>query len=235
MANVQEPPVVVAEPRLTPEPERRVEVERPTENRREAISRGVSTLGWTGGALLGLAAIILAIIALSGLLTQPLTAIAVITVSAALLFESASNAARASVRGERRDVVFGGVGVDAFTGAAAITLGVLALLGIRPTLFLPIAVLALGAGLLFSGATAVVERVHAVISRGEFEHPQDAISEVGGVHMLVGGGSLVLGVLGVLGGSPILLTQIATLSMGAALMLSGAALGARTAAVRYAR
>jgi hypothetical protein len=231
MANIEEPPVVVVEEtRLTPDPERRVvptTIVDTKPQRREAITRGVSTLGSTGGALLGLAAIILSILALSGLLTVPLTAVAVITVGAALLFESASHAAHSSVQGGSRDVVFGGVGADAFTGLAAITLGVLALLGIRPMLFLPIAVLALGAGLLFSGASAVVERVHNVVARGGSNHPQDAVSGVGGVHLLVGGGALVLGILGILGGSPVLLTLIATLSVGAALMLSGAALGAR--------
>jgi hypothetical protein len=96
---------------------------------------------------------------------------------------------------------------------------------------LPVSILVLGAGLLFSGATALVERARAgVVAPGEPGLAQDEISAVAGVHLLVGPGCLVLGILGLLGGAPILLTVIATLSIGASLLLSGAVLGARMAA-----
>jgi hypothetical protein len=244
MANVESPPVVGNEPRLETEPrvepepsreaERRVELEPRHEARprREAISHSVTAAGSTAGSLLGLAAVVLSILALAGLLTVPLTAIAVIAAGAAALAEGASLAARSSLRGgpdAARAVILSGVGADTIVALAAIVLGVLSLLGIRPLTFLPIAILVLGASLLFSGATAIVERVRSIMVREGIEAPQDNISGAAGVNMLVGAGALVLGILGVLGGSPVLLTLIATLSMGASLMLSGAALGARIA------
>ncbi|HVH45395.1 MAG TPA: hypothetical protein VM925_23740 [Labilithrix sp.] len=213
MSNVESPPEVTHEAR------------------RERITRRVKVAGSTAGALLGLTAIVLSIFALAGLLVLPLTAVAVITVGAALLVESASVASRPRIHhGEAtRAIIFGGVGADTITAMAAVTLGVLSLIGIAPLTLLPVSILVLGAGLLFSGATALVERVRAA-----YESPRapdiadDAASAAAGAHMLVGAGSLVLGILAVLSTVPLLLTLIATLSLGISLLLSGVALGTRT-------
>jgi hypothetical protein len=218
------PPVVIPEPRdVTREP--RIE-----SSRRGAITRGVTVGGSTAEAMLGLAAIVLAVFALSGLLVMQLTAIAVIVVATALLAESASLAARAREpvgSDATRAVLLGGVGADTVSGLAAITLAVLALFGIHPFTLLPVAILVLGAGLLFSGASAIVELVRSVASQDEIYIASNPLSSMAGVHVLVGAGALILGILGVLGAAPILLTLVATLTIGASLLLSGASLGAR--------
>jgi hypothetical protein len=227
-------PAIAATPKVATEPTigrgSKVTSAPRVEHRREAITRGVTVGGSTAEALLGITAVVLCIFALSGLLVRPLTVIAVIAASAALLSESASLAA--SSRGQsdtRRAVVLGGVSADSVAGIAGITLGVLALLGVRPLILLPVAALALGAGLLFSGATSVVELIRGTVAaRDERAFVENPISSLASIHMIVGAGALVLGVLGVVRGDPILLTLIATLSIGAALLLSGTALSTRS-------
>ena len=48
------------------------------------------------------------------------------------------------------------------------------------------------------------------------------------IHFVVGLGAVVLGIVGLLGNLPFVMTLIAMLSVGGALLLSGAAVGART-------
>lgn len=222
---------VPPEPRASVVDEARAETIR--ERRHARLTRGVSTGGSAAEALLGLAAVVLSILALAGMRVLPLTAFAVIAVGVALLFESASVAARSESEGAGavRSVVLGGTGAETIAAIAAIALGVLAALGIDPLLLLlPTAILVLGVGLLFSGALALVERIRSAIMRAEPD-VSDVTSGLAGLHMLVGAGALVLGVLGLISGAPILFTVVGTLSIGTAVLLSGAALGgARTPA-----
>ncbi|MBN9161205.1 MAG: hypothetical protein J0I07_09595 [Myxococcales bacterium] len=231
----QSPPgaSVAPEPRASVVDEARAETIR--ERRHARLTRGVSTGGSAAEALLGLAAVVLSILALAGMRVLPLTAFAVIAVGVALFFESASVAARSGFEGTGavRSVVLGGTGAETIAAIAAIALGVLAALGIEPLLLLPTAILVLGVGLLFSGALALVERIRSAIMRAEPD-VSDVTSGLAGLHMLVGAGALVLGVLGLISGAPILLTVIGTLSIGTAVLLSGAALGGSTTPVKHA-
>lgn len=193
------------------------------------VDRRRFKMGGSGAeALLGLIALVISILALAGLAMVPFAAIAVILVGAALIFDSASVAAEPGVRGrEARAAIFGGVGADTIAGLAAITLGILSLVGIDPFTLLPVAILVVGAGLLFSGAMTTIERMRGAFETTEHGMTEDAQSAASGVHMLVGAAGLVLGILGVVGPAPIMVTLVSTLSIGAGLMLNGLAMSGR--------
>jgi hypothetical protein len=201
-----------------------------TEPRKEDVRRKAAVGGSAIEALAGVAAVVLSIIALSGMLAVPLASIAVIAAGAALLFEAGAVASeeRHASEGERV-LVRGGVGADAIAGLAAIVLGVLGLIGLEPLLLLPVAAIVLGAGLLLSAGTTAVE--HGEHGVGHEHVAREARMATSGVHVLVGAGAAVLGILGVIGMSPVLLTLISTLAIGAAHLLSGATLGSRVASV----
>jgi hypothetical protein len=211
MSTIESPPVATRELRPT------------------QITRRSAFGGSTAEALLGLAAVVLSILAIAGVLVVPLAAIAVITVAAALLFESAAIATGPGASDESeaaRAMAFSGAGADLVTGMAALILGVLALIGIGPLTLLPVSILVLGAGLLFSGASMIIEQLRSYAT-AEVDRAQNAISGAASIHVIVGAGALILGVLGVVGPAPILVTLIGTMSVGFSLLLSGAALGAR--------
>jgi hypothetical protein len=200
------------------------------EPRRESTKRKAVLGGSAVESIAGVGAVVLSIIALSGRLMIPLAAISVIAAGAALLFEAAAVGAEETesdtLEGTRaRSMVKSAIGADTIAGLAAIALGILALIGIAPLVLLPVAAIVLGAGLLLSAAVPEEESVV-----GEYEgHPEftrNAKRATSGVHLLVGAGAVVLGILGVLGNSPLVLTLISTLSIGAAELLTGVSVGA---------
>ncbi|HVJ91321.1 MAG TPA: hypothetical protein VM580_16065 [Labilithrix sp.] len=186
-------------------------------------------------ALAGVTAVVLSILALAGRAPVAFAAIAVAVTGLALLFEAAALGARDSGRSgveseSERASVKASIGADSIAGIAAIALGVLSLIGIQPMLLLPAAAIVLGAGLLLSAGGPAAERNVAAMTRQE-EMARDASAAASGVHVLVGAGAVVLGIIGVLGNTPIVMTLIATLSIGAAQLLTGAAIGGRMASM----
>jgi len=173
-----------------------------------------------GGAsfetLAGAAALVLAIIGLAGYLTSYMAAISTIAIGAALLAYGGSLVARWKdlARGDahrREDVMAeGGLGTEAFGGAAGIVLGILALARVAPLVVLPVAAIVVGAALLVGGS---VERA--------------TIRASGGGMVMAGLGAVVLGIIALVAGGPQLtLTLIAMLAIGGAMVLSGGALAA---------
>jgi hypothetical protein len=122
------------------------------------------------------------------------------------------------------------IGADALAGIAAVTLGVLGIARVEPSRLLPVGALLLGAGLLLSAGGPVAGRGAAGRGRAD-ELARDALAASSGVHVLAGAGALVLGLIGVLGSTPVLMSLVATLGIGAAQLLTGASLGGRTATV----
>ncbi len=109
----------------------------------------------------GIGAVVLAIVALTGILSMYLTAIAAIALGVALIFEGLANAARYSrlvvdeseARRWARAEAGGGMSLELLCGGAGVALGILALLKIAPMVLLPIAAIVFGIGLIFgSGA-----------------------------------------------------------------------------------
>jgi hypothetical protein len=208
-----------------------IEVPRAAEPRHEKTSRTVGLGGSAVEALVGLAAVVLSILGLAGRLVVPFAAIAVIATGAALLFEAGAVAAQdvgthgAESEAERA-AVKSSIGADSIAGIGAIALGILSLIGLDPMTLLPVAAIILGAGLLLSAGGPVAEREGTHLTRAD-EITRDSLVAASGVHVLVGAGAVVLGIIGVLGKSPAIMTLIATLSIGAGQLLTGAAIGGR--------
>lgn len=202
-------------------------------SREHAREHAVGVGGSAVEALAGLGAVVLSILGLAGPIVVPFASIAMIAAGAALLFEAAAVGARSArphvAAGEiERTVVKSAIGSDAIAGLGAVTLGILALIGISPVTLLPVGAILLGAGLLLSaGGPTVLSGRHGSGRAEVLAH--DALAASSGVHALVGAGALILGIIGVIGSTPMLMTLIATLSVGAAQLLTGASIGGRMA------
>jgi hypothetical protein len=115
---------------------------------------------------------------------------------------------------------YGGL-ADAIGGIATVVLAILALAGVHREIILPIAVIVFGAALLVQGGTMLSEYAGIIFPAGS----TGASSEQFGVGslsslFLVGVAGIVLGILALLGISPEILTAIAVIAYGSALMLT---------------
>jgi hypothetical protein len=186
--------------------------------------------GSIGEAVGGAAALVLAILALVGLLPLTLASIAAIALGCGMLVGGAALARRFSLglppgaSFRARQEVVGALGMQAIAGIAAVVLGVLALLGVRPLLLLSISALVLGAALLTAGAGVARLARSARWLRGEGE---SALPAAGWWEAEIGVGALVLGILALAGHDPATLTIVALLAVGAALLIGGSLLTAR--------
>lgn len=189
-------------------------------------------------AVTGIGALVLAILALAGVMPAVLLPIATIAVGVALLSESAApTVAQGRIAGATTGAdlpdMGGGSGAGFVGGGVAIVLGVLALLGMAPGTLLSIAAIVLGACALL-GASAVsladryVEGTYPAHSAGA---SRDAVFGASGVQALSGVAATILGILALVGvaNAPTLL-QVAMIILGGALVLSGGAIGARAKA-----
>jgi hypothetical protein len=201
------------------------------EPRRERGHR-VAVGGSAVEVLLAIGAVVLSILGLAGAIPVPLASIAVIATGASLLFEGLALGASAEGAHEPRErhAMMGGVGAESVAGLGAIALGILSLIGIDPMILLPISAILLGAGLLLSAAAPVETEEPLRTTKTEARERESMLAATG-VHSLVGVGAVVLGILGVLGISPLTMTLVTTLAIGGGLLLSGAAIGARVAGV----
>jgi len=202
---------------------------------RDKVTTGIFTGGSTLETLGGLVAVVVAVVGLSCLPIQ-LAAVATIAIGVGLAAEGASIMARwrealRKLDGSRfdRNELVGGVSTEVFGGVVGIVLGVLALTGTQPLILLPVAAIVFGGSLLLGGA-AQPELVFLQPERNPryARATYSAIHASGGVMVLVGVASAVLGILGLLNVGPILtLTLVAMLAIGGALLFAGGALTAR--------
>jgi len=185
----------------------------------------------------GAGAVVLAILALAGILPAYLAAIATIAVGAALLFEGAA------VAGRYRDLLKrvseneieatelgGGVSAEALGGLAGIALGILALLGVAPMALMSVAMIVLGGALLLSaGTTARLNDLHLRRTTSDTVRmiARDAVSTAAGTQVLAGAAGIVLGILALQGLASVVLIDVAALSLGASVLLTGTALGGK--------
>lgn len=111
----------------------------------------------------------------------------------------------------REMMVKGGSGLATFAGLCTIVLGVLGLLNILPFYMACISAIVIGVGFLFEGRTASALR----------SAPRSAeISESGlGTQAIGGVAAIVLGVLALLGNSPMVLLSVSILVLGASLFV----------------
>ncbi len=203
--------------------------------REDKLTTGVFAGGSTLETLGGLVAVILSILGFSRAPIE-MGAVATIALGVALLAQGASIMARwryalqraKGTRLERTELIEG-VSTEVFGGAVGIVLGVLTLVGIEPSVLLPVAAIVFGGSLLLGGATQP-DLVYLAPER----NPRyarltfSAIQASGGIMVLVGVAAAVLGILALVGvGPPISLALVATLSIGFALVVAGSALTAR--------
>jgi hypothetical protein len=193
-----------------------------------------ATYGGFVDALGGIAAIVLAIIGLSGVHPEVLVSIATIVFGAALLIQGGTMLSEfATDMTPEGSSAMGGGGLSALflVGVAGIVLGVLALLGVHAAMLTAVSVIAFGGALAIS-SSAVWQLLtsRAVASRFETRSPVLRVmaSEVAAgsavVQAMGGLAVIVLGILAVSGTFTVALTLIAILVSGASILLTGGTL-----------
>ncbi|NVB83719.1 MAG: hypothetical protein HOV81_35420 [Kofleriaceae bacterium] len=205
------------------------------QTRRQKVTRNVLAGGTSLETLGGLVAIVVCLVGFSQMPFQ-MAAVGAIAIGLALFAQGAAVAARwrdtvRRIEGMKLppQELAGGVSTEVFGGLTGVVLGILALLGVKPLVLLPAAAIVFGGALLLGGA-AQPDLVYLAPERNPRVARQtySAIQTSGGVMVLVGVASAVLGILGVLKVGPVLtLSLVAYLAIGAALVFAGGALTAR--------
>jgi hypothetical protein len=216
---------------MTPEPASR------PRRREEIVSRQFAAGGSFVEAAGGAIAAILAMLGLVGVLPVTFACVGTIVLGGALVLEGGAVATRLFVAIERGDAaevpgeLMGGLGAESLAGVAAVVLGFIAFFSIVPYTLLDASVVVIGAGLLFGSASTWRVNLPRLVG---YTPPttatnvaQEAVYAASGAHALVGLCSLVLGVLSLLGYSPVTLTLVALLAIGGAIVMSGMAIGGR--------
>jgi len=192
-------------------------------------------------ALCGAGTVVLAIIALAGVLPGYLASICTIVFGVALIAQGGAIAARfrhllhetAPYELDTRAELGGGMGAELAGGAAGIVLGILGLIGIATGVLIPIAVIVFGVSLLIgTGATVDLGTLGMSTAHERFAQvARQASVAASGTQALVGIGAIVLGILALIGFDPLVLTLVALLALGGSVLLSGGAIGSRMASM----
>jgi hypothetical protein len=126
----------------------------------------------------------------------------------------------------------GGMTVELVAGVASIALGILALVGVVPTVLMPALVITGGAALILSAGA--VERMNDIraeafgVGTTARAVARGAVSSAAAGQVLAGLGAVALGILALVGvGDPAILTTVGLLVLGAAITLSGTALSGK--------
>ena len=208
----------------------------------DRVTHEGAAYGGFADAIGGIAAIVLAIVGLSGARPEMMVAIATIVFGGALLIQGGAIASEyahimfPAGAGPVAIEEFGGSSLSALflAGAAGIVLGVLALLGIASAILTSVSIIAFGAALLLSSnAVSRLQSLKRVLVAAEGRTlsgsailANEIASGSSGVHWLAGLTAIVLGVLAVAGVNPVVLTLSALIVLGATLVLSGSSLSA---------
>ena len=205
----------------------------------EPTSVEAAAYGGLVDAIGGIATMVLAIVALAGVASATISAIATIVFGAALLIQGGAMLSEYShiifptgAANPSADQ-FGGSSLSAvfLVGAAGVVLGVLALLSIAPATLTAIGVIAFGSALVLSSNSVrqlYVLKAWAARAAGpqvgrEFIAGEMTASSAG-VQTLSGLTAIVLGILAVAGHDPAVLTLVALLVLGATVVLTGSTL-----------
>lgn len=127
---------------------------------------------------------------------------------------------------ESAQIVTGGSAMEIIFGAGAATLGILGLAGVLPVLFITIGIMAAGVGLMFAGGSIAAKYRDILSTTGERRGKSSMSTAAGGgvsAETLGGAGGAVLGLLALIGVEPLILTSIALIVLGGALMFGAGA------------
>jgi hypothetical protein len=177
-------------------------------------------------AIGAIAAVVLAIIGLAGILSNLLASVATIVIGAAMLLEGVAYRPVASHLAMARGRGFTG---EFFGGITGIVLGILALFGTVPQTLLAVALIVFGASFLLGN----FEFSQWQALEGSQQQEAMSFGFVPGGHVLMGLGALVLGILAVIGLSPLTLILVGLLSLGTVALFNG--IGAGSWTMSYAR
>jgi hypothetical protein len=181
----------------------------------------------TAEAIGGIAAVILAVVGLAGILGNLMAAIATIVIGAGILVEGWAIGAGYRQMSSSNPTAIQGLGLSgALTaeflgGMAGIVLGILALFRMVPDTLLAVALLVFGATLLLSSlaASQLQWRLSALGQAGAQSWATGALPAAHSGQLLVGLGAVVLGILAVIGLAPMTLILVGLLSLSAVMLL----------------
>jgi len=186
-------------------------------------------IGSTTEGIGAIGAIVLAIIGLAGVFPNVMAAIATIVIGAVILVEGGAIGVAGrwlvyqNVTEGRSFPLSGGITAEFFGGLAGVVLGILALFRATPDILLAAAVLIYGAALLVGGATLSRGNLFLQTQSQSVTPEFRSLAGTGaGGYILVGMGTLVLGILAVIGQVPMTLILVGLLSLGACALFSGA-------------
>lgn len=207
----------------------------------ERTFQEAATYGGVADAIGGVATVVLAVIALSGVYEPTLGAIATIVFGAALLIQGGTmlseytKLAFPSGASEPAQELAGGAGLSALflVGAAGIVLGVLALIGIASQTLIGCAVIAFGGALLLSSNSvwylyrakqASARLATSPVRSGGEVLAGEMASGSAALQCLAGIAAIVLGILAVTGMRPDVMILVGFLVLGATVLLTGSTL-----------
>ncbi len=209
----------------------------------EEIKEEMRTMEFVaGGSLIegisGTGAMALAIIGLAGVLSPLMLAVSTILIGVGLMFEGGSIGARFSRLVSETNagrlgtyVMGGGMTAEFLGGVAGVVLGILSILGVFPGILVPVAAIAFGGALIMgTGVSARLNNLQIAkyCDLKEARHVARAfVRTAEGVEVLFGLGSIVLGVLAVVGLAPMILSLVAMLAVGFSNLTTGTAITGR--------
>lgn len=198
--------------------------------------RGLATeaepFGLLSEGAAGIAAIVLAVIALAGISAPILAAIITIVIGVGLMVQAFNSAAEGSktmsaglpANGRMHDIG-GEVMVDCLSGITGIVLGVLALVGINAPHLIPVALIVFGGALLLAGAIAMRPNTASVASAAPGQVQIVAYqgsAAAGGMEIMVGIAAIVLGILSLIFMTSWVLVLVGFIAVGVALLMVSA-------------
>jgi hypothetical protein len=220
-------------------PTQLVQSQRRTDGREKRAAELVS-IASTVEVACAASAVVLAILGLAGASPTTMVAVGSILLGTAILFQGGAEAARyrrmiremlePALAGLHTLEVGGGIAAESLAGIAGIAFGVIALLSAASVTLCAVALVAFGAAEVLGSAAMSRYDVVAIVSDVSISTRQllkDAVRLSSGVLLLVGIVAIVLGILALLGFAPVALILVGILSVGGAILLGGAAVGAR--------
>jgi hypothetical protein len=186
----------------------------------------VEPFGLLSEGAAGIATIVLAIIALSGVSSEMLASIVTIIVGAGLMIQAFNSASENSKVMPREGVqvaeIGGEVMVDLLTGLTGVILGILALVGINASHLVPAALIVFGSALLLSGLMQMRPKTLPAGAGQAQIVAASGTAATGGVEVLVGIAATVLGILSLVMMSSWVLILVGFIAIGAAMLMVSA-------------